>query len=110
VTARPQSGSLSPDMATIDLRTFEDDGFVLHFGGHTHEVDAFTSASIVDQTFFDRLESRQISLRQGDAFMAVLRVHQVFDPMSEIWLNERYEVVAVGDLVSRKPDQHEAGF
>lgn len=68
------------------------------------------SASIVDQTFFDRLESRQISLRQGDAFEAVLRVHQVFDSMSEIWLNERYEVIFVGDVVSRNSEQSAADF
>lgn len=29
-------------MNTIDLSTFDDDGFVLHFGGRTHEVDALT--------------------------------------------------------------------
>lgn len=63
------------------------------------------SAPIVDQTFFDRLESREVSLRQGDAFQAVLRVHQVFDRMSETWMNERYEVLAVGEMVGRKPDQ-----
>jgi hypothetical protein len=66
------------------------------------------SAPILDQTFFDRLQTRQISLRQGDAFQAVLRVYQVFDRMSGTWLNESYEVIAVGELVARGPDQSEA--
>jgi len=32
-------------MATIDLRTFSDNEFVLHFGGRPSEVDAFTFAN-----------------------------------------------------------------
>jgi hypothetical protein len=68
------------------------------------------SAPILDQTFFDRLECRQVSLRQGDAFKATLRVHQIFDQMSGTWLNSSYEVLTVGDLVSRKPEQSEADF
>ncbi|QQR37917.1 hypothetical protein [Devosia rhizoryzae] len=66
------------------------------------------SAPVLDQTFFDRLENRQLSLRQGDAFRAVLRVNQVYDRLSETWLNESYEVVTVGELVSRKPGQMES--
>lgn len=63
------------------------------------------SAPILDQTFFDRLEAGVISLRHGDAFRAVLRVHQRFDILSETWLNENYEVIVVGDLVSHKDKQ-----
>ena len=29
-------------MATIDLRAFDDQGFVIHFGGDTHQIDAVT--------------------------------------------------------------------
>lgn len=68
------------------------------------------SAPIVDQTFFDRLESRQVSLQHGDAFRATLRVHQILDPLAETWLNERYEVIAVGESVGRKPEQSTANF
>lgn len=68
------------------------------------------SAPILDETFFDRLEARQISLRQGDAFEATLRVHQVFDGLSGTWLNEKYEVIAVGEVVARGPEQSTAEF
>jgi len=68
------------------------------------------SAPIVDQSFFDRLEGREVSLGQGDAFKATLRVHQVFDRMSGTWLNERYEVISVGELVARRPDQSSVAF
>lgn len=68
------------------------------------------SAPIIDDTFFDRLESRQVSLQQGDAFEATLRVHQVFDRMAETWLNDWYEVISVGELVARKPEQSSAKF
>lgn len=68
------------------------------------------SAPILDQTFFDRLEARQIAIKQGDAFKATLRVHQAFDKMTGNWLNEKYEVVSVGDLIVRRPDQITADF
>lgn len=68
------------------------------------------SAPIMDQVFFDRLEGREVSIQQGDAFKAVLRVHQAFDRMSETWLNEKYEVIEMGEKISRKPDQTVAGF
>lgn len=63
------------------------------------------SAPILDDTFFDRLEAREISIRQGDAFEAKLRVHQAFDALSGTWLNDRYEVIAVGDIIHRRADQ-----
>lgn len=68
------------------------------------------SAPILDQTFFYRLETRQISLRQGDAFKAVLRVHQVYDALAGTWLNESYEVMTVGEMIAREPDQSEANL
>lgn len=68
------------------------------------------SAPILDQTFFDRLEARQVAIKQGDAFKAVLRVHQTVDKMTGNWLNEKYEVVFVGDLLARRPDQIAADF
>jgi hypothetical protein len=68
------------------------------------------SAPILDQTSFDRLETRQVSLRQGDAFQVVLRVHQVYDALAGTWLNESYEVMAVGEMIARRPDQSEASL
>jgi hypothetical protein len=68
------------------------------------------SAPILDQTFFDRLETRQIALRQGDVFHAVLRVHQVHDGRTGTWLNENYEVMAVREVIARGPDQSQANL
>jgi hypothetical protein len=68
------------------------------------------SAPILDQTFFDRLEARTVAIKQGDAFKAVLRIHQTFDKMSGNWINERYEIMAVGELISRRPDQLSVDF
>jgi hypothetical protein len=67
------------------------------------------SAPILDDMFFERLVSREISISQGDAIEATLRVHQVYDKVSEIWINESYEVLRVGALVSRRPEQLDAG-
>jgi hypothetical protein len=63
------------------------------------------SASILDETFFDCLANREISISQGDAIEVTLRVHQVYDKVSGTWINESYEVTRVGPLVSRRPDQ-----
>lgn len=68
------------------------------------------SASILDQTFFDRLEARQIAIKQGDVFKVTLRVHQAFDKMTGNWINEKYEVIAVGEMLARRPDQLTADF
>ncbi len=68
------------------------------------------SAPILDQTFFDRLEARTVAIKQGDAFKAVLRIHQTYDKMTGNWINERYEIITVGDLISRRPDQIVAEF
>jgi len=63
------------------------------------------SAPILDPTFFDRLSRGEIAIRQGDAFEAVLKVYQVYDPIAGSWMNERYEVTKVGPLVSRIAEQ-----
>ncbi len=59
------------------------------------------SAPILDQNFFDRLEAHDISLGQGDALEAQLRVHQRRDPGTAAWLNTSYEVLAVGEVLRR---------
>jgi len=53
------------------------------------------SAPISDPTFFDRLASREIWLAQGDQMDATLRVHQRYDDVSGVYINERYEIVEV---------------
>jgi hypothetical protein len=53
------------------------------------------SAPITDASFFDRLASRQIWLAQGDQMDAVLRIHQRFDDVSGVYINERYEIAEV---------------
>ncbi|MFZ1726706.1 MAG: hypothetical protein WBO29_11040 [Albidovulum sp.] len=68
------------------------------------------SAPILDQTFFDRLEARTVAIKQGDAFKAVLRIHQTYDKMSGNWINERYEIITVGDLIAQSPHQLSVGF
>jgi hypothetical protein len=61
------------------------------------------SASILDETFVERLAKQEISISQGDAIEATLRVHQAYDKASGTWINESYEVVRVGPLVFRPP-------
>lgn len=68
------------------------------------------SAPITDPSFFDKLESRSVAIKQGDAFRATLRVHQNYDKISGNWLNERYEVVKMGELIASRPDQISANF
>jgi hypothetical protein len=59
------------------------------------------SATITDRKFFDRLIRRQVYLQHGDAFDAVLRIKRSRDPVSGAWVNRHYEVIAVGDTISR---------
>lgn len=53
------------------------------------------SAGVKDQSFFDRMEKREIAFAQGDALDVRLRINQIRDPQSGAWLNESYEVVEV---------------
>lgn len=57
------------------------------------------SAAIIDQTFFDRLESREITIAQGDALDVDLSITQFFDPSDRVWRNTLYEVVRVHGLI-----------
>ena len=65
------------------------------------------SGTITDKEFFDRLERREVSIRQGDIYEATLRVHQARDRMTGSWLNERYEIVRMGKLVEQRQSQSE---
>ncbi|MEQ9815593.1 MAG: hypothetical protein RLO50_22665, partial [Azospirillaceae bacterium] len=104
---RPEEGRRCQDhdaVLTVHKAVFERSARKWEFVWNGFRI----SAPIVDQTFFDRLESRDVSLRQGDAFKATLRVQQIQDPLSGTWLNESYEVIEVGELVARKSDQSSA--
>lgn len=68
------------------------------------------SAPIRDQSFFDRLEARQISISQGDTFRAKLRIHQTFAEEANVWVNEAYEVLSVGDQIGSTGEQLSASF
>jgi hypothetical protein len=57
------------------------------------------SASITDQTFFDKLESRDIALRQGDALDVDLLVTQTYSPLLNTWENVLYQVVRVHAVI-----------
>lgn len=63
------------------------------------------SAPIMDESFFDRLADRKVSIMQGDTFEATLRVHQIRDEISGAWINTRYEVMRLGDKVGVPPFQ-----
>jgi hypothetical protein len=59
------------------------------------------SASIKDTSFFDKLASREYTFAQGDILDVTLRIHQHLEEMSRIFINERYEVIAVHGLIQR---------
>ena len=53
------------------------------------------SASIVDQTFFDKLASGYYVFGQGDILDATLRIVQRRDDVAGVFINESYEVTEV---------------
>lgn len=53
------------------------------------------SAPITDESFFEKLRSREIRLAWGDTLEVDLRIVQVLDPETAVYLNESYEIVAV---------------
>lgn len=57
------------------------------------------SASITDSSFFDRLQSREISISQGDALDADLATTQYFDEDASVWRDASFEVVKVHRLI-----------
>jgi hypothetical protein len=106
---RPEEGSRYEDknvVVSVHKAVFERSARKWEFIWNGFKI----SAPILDQTFFDRLEARKVAIKQGDAFRAVLRIHQTYDKMSGNWINDRYEIMTVGDLISRRPDQLSADF
>ena len=53
------------------------------------------SAPIQDPTFFDKLASREFWFAQGDTLDVMLRVHQKFDDINGVYINEWYEIIKV---------------
>lgn len=53
------------------------------------------SAPIKDKTFFDRLARREFEFGQGDILDGVLGIYQVFDDVSGVYINQKYEIVLV---------------
>lgn len=62
------------------------------------------SAPITDQEFFDKLRRREIELGWGDTLEVDLRIVQVLDPETQVYLNESYEIVKVRGH-ERAPEQ-----
>ncbi|MDQ8700551.1 hypothetical protein [Hyphomicrobium sp. LHD-15] len=67
------------------------------------------SAPITDAPFFDRLESREISISQGDALDVDLAVTQSLDEDSQAWSNVEFVVTLVHGLI-QMPRQQNLGL
>ncbi len=83
------------DYDDVELRLLK---VVLEKGGRKWEFvwnGIRISAPILDESFWEQLRERKIQIAQGDSIIAKLRVHQVLDPYSQVYLNERYEVTEV---------------
>jgi len=53
------------------------------------------AAPIRDPVFFDKLATREYWFAQGDVLDVMLRIHQVRDDISDVFINESYEVLTV---------------
>lgn len=53
------------------------------------------SAPVLDESFWNDMRERKIHITQGDSITADLKIYKTLDPYSNIYLNERYEVVRV---------------
>jgi hypothetical protein len=60
------------------------------------------SAPILDQTFFDRMASGEFRFGQGDEFDVMLRIHQRYDDINGIFINECYEIINVFAVMRRE--------
>lgn len=59
------------------------------------------SAAIQDAAFFDKLASGEFWFAQGDELDVVLRIHQKYDDVNGVHINEGYEVIRVFDITHR---------
>lgn len=55
------------------------------------------SAPILDEKFHNRLQRRDYVLGVGDRLFCMLRIHQIRDANSQVWINDHYEIVKVFD-------------
>lgn len=53
------------------------------------------SAPILDENFWEKMKHKEIQISQGDSITAKLRVYQVLEPYSSVYLNDKYEVTEV---------------
>jgi hypothetical protein len=60
------------------------------------------SAAIQDPNFFARLASREFWFAQGDGLDVTLRVHQRYDDINSVYINEWYEVIQVFQVNHRE--------
>lgn len=56
------------------------------------------AAPIRDQTFFDKLATREYWFAQGDILDVMLRIHQTHDELNSVFINDGYEVLEVFDI------------
>ena len=64
------------------------------------------SATIQDSNFFDKLASREFWFAQGDEMDVMLRIHQRYDDVNGVFINEWYEVVKVFQISHRDYQPH----
>lgn len=56
-------------------------------------------APVLDDNFWENMRLQKIRITQGDSIIADIKIHQVLDPYSRIFFNERYEIINVRDHV-----------
>lgn len=59
------------------------------------------SASVLDGGFYDRFFAHEITIVSGDELRVALRIIQVQNPDTGIFVNERYEVIEVFEHIPR---------
>jgi hypothetical protein len=53
------------------------------------------SAPILDHEFYDKLVSHEYVIGIGDTLQVIVRIHQAKEEISNIWINESYEILKV---------------
>ena len=60
------------------------------------------SAAIQDPSFFDKLAAREFWFAQGDELEVMLRIHQKYDDVNAVYINEWYEIIRVFQVTHRE--------
>jgi len=58
-------------------------------------------APVLDQAFYDDFFAHKVTIAPGDSLEAQIRIHQVKDPDTGIYTNDKYEVLEVIRLIPR---------